>query len=1414
MHKILVVCFLFLVKILASQSPQKISYQGVARSASGAVLSNSTIAVKFDIHRGSALGTIIFTEQHQGTTGLTTNAFGLFTTAIGSINSLSGIDWSNGPFFIEVSIDPANETSYKSVGTQELMSVPYALYAEKAGNAPPTPTITINSPNTVSNPSAGSYSINIPSSTVYSAGSGIAINAGVISSTVSIPTATITGSGQATVTSPSANAYVVTVPTQSLSISGNSLSISPGNTVLLPGSSITAGNSNITLNQSGNAYTITPVTPTLNVSGGAITGTYPTQTLTIPATSTTTLAAGNSNITLNQSGNAYTITPVTPTLNVNGGTLTGSYPTQTLTIPSSSTALVQGTNVTLNQSGNTYTISASTASLTAGNSNIALNQSGNAYTITPVTPTLNVNGGTLTGTYPTQTLTIPATSTTTLAAGNSNITLNQSGNAYTITPVTPTLDVNGGTLTGSYPTQTLTIPSSSTALVQGTNVTLNQSGNTYTISASTASLAAGNSNITLNQSGNAYTITPVTPTLNVNGGTLTGSYPTQTLTIPAASTTTLAAGNSNITLNQSGNAYTITPVTPTLNVNGGTLTGSYPTQTLTIPSSSTALVQGTNVTLSQSGNTYTISASTASLAAGNSNITLNQSGNTYTITPVTPTLNVNGGTLTGTYPTQTLTIPSSSTALVQGTNVTLNQSGNTYTISASTASLAAGNSNITLNQSGNAYTITPVTPTLNVNGGTLTGSYPTQTLTIPSSSTALVQGTNVTLNQSGNTYTISASTASLAAGNSNLILNQSGNAYTITPVTPTLNVNGGTLTGSYPTQTLTIPSSSTSLAAGNSNITLNQSGNAYTITPVTPTLNVNGGTLTGSYPTQTLTIPSSSTALVQGTNVTLNQSGNTYTISASTASLAAGNSNITLNQSGNAYTITPITPTLNVNGGTLTGTYPTQTLTIPAASTTTLAAGNSNITLNQSGNAYTITPVTPTLNVNGATLTGAYPTQTLTIPSSSTTLVQGNNINLSQSGNTYTIAAISPTLTAGTNVTITPVGAANAYTISAATTSYTGTAGNINVNANTVNLAATGVTAGAYGSSAGNAVPFFTVDNFGRLSAAGQYTPTILGDVTGSPNASTVSKLRGVAISAVVPTTGQVLQFDGTAWAPAVNSVGWSLTGSSGTTASNFIGTTDNLVFRVKTNSLDRAIFSTDNNLTLFSGDNANPGRISMNGNISNSIKVVEAVTTNNGSALSISSGDARTSTGNSFGGNLNLSAGAATGNGTSVIDFLTAGGGPTGSTRATPGIKMRLTGTGQLLLGTTGGAGANSKLVVADGHIESTQSSAPVIAGAGSLLGLAGSSANLSANSTDVCGTISIYTGLLGGGGKGNYAVITFDKSYVNPPVVILTPRSEEAAGLRAYVAATSTNGFTLAFSTGTAGLSTYEFNYMILAN
>ncbi|HMQ77824.1 MAG TPA: hypothetical protein PKE21_17120, partial [Flavobacteriales bacterium] len=62
---------------------------------------------------------------------------GLFTVGVGEGSPTSGtfsaIDWSAGPYFVEVGLDPAGGTAYSSIGVQQLLSVPYALYATKAG---------------------------------------------------------------------------------------------------------------------------------------------------------------------------------------------------------------------------------------------------------------------------------------------------------------------------------------------------------------------------------------------------------------------------------------------------------------------------------------------------------------------------------------------------------------------------------------------------------------------------------------------------------------------------------------------------------------------------------------------------------------------------------------------------------------------------------------------------------------------------------------------------------------------------------------------------------------------------------------------------------------------------------------------------------------------------------------------------------------------------------------------------------------------------------------------------------------------------------------------------------------------------------------------------------------------------------
>jgi hypothetical protein len=109
----------------------------VARNAAGTVLANQSISVRFTIHDGTPTGTSVYQETH---TGLTTNQFGIFNTAIGTgtqvgPNAFSSINWGTGSKYLQVEIDPAGGSAYVSVGTTQLNAVPYALYAASAGSS-------------------------------------------------------------------------------------------------------------------------------------------------------------------------------------------------------------------------------------------------------------------------------------------------------------------------------------------------------------------------------------------------------------------------------------------------------------------------------------------------------------------------------------------------------------------------------------------------------------------------------------------------------------------------------------------------------------------------------------------------------------------------------------------------------------------------------------------------------------------------------------------------------------------------------------------------------------------------------------------------------------------------------------------------------------------------------------------------------------------------------------------------------------------------------------------------------------------------------------------------------------------------------------------------------------------------------
>src|ERR1019366_3039189 len=125
---------LFFISELSAQIPQSINYQAVARSVQGNIISNQAIGLRMTIHTGSPGGIVVYRETDTSTT----KQFGLFTTAIGSGVADSGIftaiNWSTGNKYLQVGVDVLGGNNYSDMGTAQLLSVPYALYAQTSGN--------------------------------------------------------------------------------------------------------------------------------------------------------------------------------------------------------------------------------------------------------------------------------------------------------------------------------------------------------------------------------------------------------------------------------------------------------------------------------------------------------------------------------------------------------------------------------------------------------------------------------------------------------------------------------------------------------------------------------------------------------------------------------------------------------------------------------------------------------------------------------------------------------------------------------------------------------------------------------------------------------------------------------------------------------------------------------------------------------------------------------------------------------------------------------------------------------------------------------------------------------------------------------------------------------------------------------
>lgn len=136
--KVAAVLFFFaamMSQTVLAQSPAAFKYQTVVRDAMGQVVANQNVSIRIKMLSGSAAGVPEYIETHS----VTTNDFGLVSLNVGEGNVFFGdwsnIDWQGTIQFMEVDLDVTGGSTYVTMGTSQLLSVPYALHATTADEA-------------------------------------------------------------------------------------------------------------------------------------------------------------------------------------------------------------------------------------------------------------------------------------------------------------------------------------------------------------------------------------------------------------------------------------------------------------------------------------------------------------------------------------------------------------------------------------------------------------------------------------------------------------------------------------------------------------------------------------------------------------------------------------------------------------------------------------------------------------------------------------------------------------------------------------------------------------------------------------------------------------------------------------------------------------------------------------------------------------------------------------------------------------------------------------------------------------------------------------------------------------------------------------------------------------------------------
>jgi Chaperone of endosialidase len=128
MLSLLGVCSSFLAAHIALAQPSyTINYQGKLTTPTGSAVANGTYEIEFNLYTAPTGGTAIWTETRSGGNEVTVSN-GLFSVMLGSVTSLSGVNF-NQPLYLGVTVEAdAEMTPRKAIGT-----VPSAFESKQLG---------------------------------------------------------------------------------------------------------------------------------------------------------------------------------------------------------------------------------------------------------------------------------------------------------------------------------------------------------------------------------------------------------------------------------------------------------------------------------------------------------------------------------------------------------------------------------------------------------------------------------------------------------------------------------------------------------------------------------------------------------------------------------------------------------------------------------------------------------------------------------------------------------------------------------------------------------------------------------------------------------------------------------------------------------------------------------------------------------------------------------------------------------------------------------------------------------------------------------------------------------------------------------------------------------------------------------